>query len=537
MTPPPATCATCTAPLAADQRYCLHCGTRHGAPRVDPLGALGFGAEAGEGVAPTTASGAAVPAGSGSGDGAVPAGSGATTGGAGAFAGSGAASDGDFAAGGPAAGGARRRWPVGIRATVALGAAMLVVGGVAGAAIGPAPAPTLAAAPGRVVALVVPSPAPVATTPTATVDPEPPAIDDEPAAPSADDDDTPATPSTDDDTTTNNSPDTTAPAPTSTADDDAPTPAPTPAPASSTTPSTPTTPAAPTAHVWVISLTQLDATTAFGPASPLADLTAQGTLLAGYTPVAASAAANEIALLGGQVPTADCAADLAACVVPATDDDSLPDQLRSAKLAWRAYVEDAATRCAAAPTDRVAPSLFATLATRPDCSTNVVGLDALTTDLTAKPAKVAPFNLVVPGVCHDGRATPCAAGAPAGLEGASPTVHDLVAQITASAAYQADGVLILVPDAPPPSTDPAAPLPPTGALVLSPRATAGQTIATPTGPVALLRSLDELLGQDPLGAAAQAPAGALDGVLAPAVASASTFPHRSPSPPPTRRSS
>ncbi len=30
-------CATCAAPLAGDQRYCLECGTRRGAPRLDPV--------------------------------------------------------------------------------------------------------------------------------------------------------------------------------------------------------------------------------------------------------------------------------------------------------------------------------------------------------------------------------------------------------------------------------------------------------------------------------------------------------------------
>ncbi|HWH92870.1 MAG TPA: hypothetical protein VNT03_03330, partial [Baekduia sp.] len=41
-----ATCGQCGAPLAGDQRYCLECGARRGAPRVDPLGALGFPADA-----------------------------------------------------------------------------------------------------------------------------------------------------------------------------------------------------------------------------------------------------------------------------------------------------------------------------------------------------------------------------------------------------------------------------------------------------------------------------------------------------------
>src|SRR4051794_5050924 len=35
-------CTECAAPLADDQRYCLHCGARRGAPRVDALAELGL---------------------------------------------------------------------------------------------------------------------------------------------------------------------------------------------------------------------------------------------------------------------------------------------------------------------------------------------------------------------------------------------------------------------------------------------------------------------------------------------------------------
>ncbi len=117
-----------------------------------------------------------------------------------------------------------------------------------------------------------------------------------------------------------------------------------------------------------------------------------------------------------------------------------------------------------------------------------------------------------------------------------------MAKITASAAYKADGVLLIVSDAPPPApADPATaaatPPAPLGALVLSPRATAARTVDAATGPVALLRSIEDLLGLDPLGAAAQVTTPALDGVLAPPTATASsTFPHRSHPTNPTRRS-
>jgi hypothetical protein len=438
-----ASCAGCGGLLAADQRYCLQCGARHGAPRVDPLGALGFAPH----VPPVPAA-AAPPA--------------------------------TVRPSGPSR-----------RMAVALAAATLVLGGAVGAALGPGPSPSLAAAPRRIVALVTPAPAPPA--------PVAPATTAAPPTPQAPADLAPAT--------------TDAPAP-----DPAPAATGTPAPApAATTPADTTTDDAPAAatpapspHVWVVSLTGLDATTAFGDGSPLGDLVARGTLLRGYAPAAASAAANGVALLGGQVPAADCAADLAACVLPAGE-PSLPAQLASTGSRWRAYVEDPAARCAG-PSARVAVSLFSGLADGAACATAVVGPEALDADLATAAATPA-LSLLVP--------------AAAGLD-AAPAVHDLVGRITASAAYRDGGVLLVLVDAPPAPAAPGDPLPAVGALVLSPRATAGAVVDAATGPVAVLDDLEGLLGVSPLGAPAGAPPGALAGVLAPPTATASAasvFPH------------
>src|SRR4051794_35716745 len=105
MTHRPATCGECSAPLHDDQRYCLQCGARHGAPRVDPLAALGFAPDAAAAAPAAVVAEEPVPAG--------------------------------------------RRLPS-RRLTAALAAATLLAGGLAGAALGPAPAPSLAAAPQRV---------------------------------------------------------------------------------------------------------------------------------------------------------------------------------------------------------------------------------------------------------------------------------------------------------------------------------------------------------------------------------------------------
>jgi hypothetical protein len=47
-------CSRCGAPLAADQRYCLECGTRRGAPRV-PLNGYAHAANGSNGAAPPAA--------------------------------------------------------------------------------------------------------------------------------------------------------------------------------------------------------------------------------------------------------------------------------------------------------------------------------------------------------------------------------------------------------------------------------------------------------------------------------------------------
>jgi hypothetical protein len=445
----PSSCPSCSALCDAEQRYCLACGALVAPRRVDPLLALGFPPEEALGGEPAARG--------------VTADGGAT-----ALDAPRAAVPADLAAAEPPRGaaGPAKRAPS-PRLAVALAAGALVLGGVAGAALGPAPEDSVAAAPARqVVALVVPE----ATTATAPETPEadPPATPRD-SAPSP----TPAPAARDDEpaptTTTDASP---APARTTTTE------------ASSSAPESTTVPAATaTAHVWLVALP------AGTDPTILAPLAAQGATLADYTGAGPSAAVNGVALLGGQVPTADCSADAAPCVLPAGE-TSLPDQLTSINLTWKAYVTDPALRCGA-PSALVPTSLFTTLRDRPDCATTTAGTDALAADL--KDADTTPaLSLVVP-------------------RDPATELQPLVAQITQSEAYKKDGVLVIVPDAPPP-----------GALVLSPRATPGATDATPTGPVALLRSLDGLFGLDPLATAADAPAGALDTVLTTSTPSTTT---------------
>jgi hypothetical protein len=459
-------CASCGALFDAEQRYCLECGALVAARRVDPLLALGFPEDqalAGE----PGARAASAPLGDG------------------AFAAPAAADPAVLAGAEPARSGAgpARRTPS-PRLAAALAAAALVVGCVAGAALGPTPDDSVAATPARqVVALVVPQAAtPAAATPTTTTARPPatprhsastptaaPSSGDDTASPSSvDDSDTSAPSTATTRTTTAKTGDST-----SSGDDDA----------SSSTPSATTVAGTAPAHVWLIALPQGVDPNILTPLAP------QGTLLSGYAAAGPSAAVDGVALLGGQVPTADCSADATPCVL-AAGETSLPDQLTAVNLTWKAYVEDATLRCAA-PSALVATSLFTTLRDRRDCTTTTVGTDALAADLKDID-KTPALSLIVPQ-------DPATALAP------------LVARITASDAYKKDGVVVIVPDAPPP-----------GALVIAPSATAGATNAAATGPVALLRSLDGLFGLDPLATAAQAPAGALDGVLATTTSTPST---------------
>jgi len=479
----PSSCGECRAPLHADQRYCLECGARQGAPRVDALSELGFdpAADADAPAAPA-ADAARQP---------VPVGS-----------------------AGPSSGPAPVRRGVPTRKMVAaLAAGMLAVGGVAGAAVGPAPEGSRAAAvaPARVVALVVPQAAPAASDADED-DAAPPQDEGSADTPSAgDDDDASADASTaaadddaaDEDATAEDDADADAgDADDDTGDDESPAAA-DPDTASSTTPSSTDTAGTTPAHVWLVSLPAADAATAFGAASPLTPLVAAGAFLPNYSAAGPSPAANQLALLGGQVPTADCVANLTACVLPAGE-TSLPDQLSSIQLTWRAYVEDPAPRCGAAPDARVGTSLFTTLSQRGDCATTTVAPDRLAADL--KTASATPALSLVVATTNE----------------SATAIAD---QVLASEAYKKDGVLVLAPDAPAPVDPAAAPgtaPAPTGALVLSPKATAGSTLDAATGPVALLRSVDALFGLDPLGAAAQATAGALDPIFPPSNTTNST---------------
>jgi len=242
----------------------------------------------------------------------------------------------------------------------------------------------------------------------------------------------------------------------------------------------------------------------FGPSSPSPYLSQtlehRGELLVRYYAVAHQQLANEIALISGQGPTVETAANCPTYsdIVPATvgadeqvtghgcvypsSTQTLPGQLTAKHLTWRAYVEgmDEGGTGGGAGTDGACghPALGAAgggapipAATPPagqayatwrnpfvyfnslidsSCASNDVGLNKLAGDL-ANAKNTPSFSYIAPDLCHDGGPTPCAAGAPAGLGAAEGFLKKVVPEILHSKAYKEAGLLAITVDEAPSS--------------------------------------------------------------------------------------
>jgi hypothetical protein len=260
-------------------------------------------------------------------------------------------------------------------------------------------------------------------------------------------------------------------------------------------------------HVFVVMLSQTDLAAladdaATPPAAPYfaTRLLPQGTLLTDYDAVARGSLANGVALLSGQGPTAqtltDCPTETGAAPADVTPDvlgddgqqigdgcvypfatGTMPDQLTGAALDWRAYIEDAPGPCPATPRNPFA--YFHSLLDAGMCTRHVAGFDRLDADL-ARGADAPALFYLAPNACHDGQATPCTPGAPAGPAAADAFLRDLIPQLLASPAYADGGLIAITSDGPPPPPAPAptAPAPPTPTTPVEPP----PTITTPTTP-------------------------------------------------------
>lgn len=307
----------------------------------------------------------------------------------------------------------------------------------------------------------------------------------------------------------------------------------------------------PVSHLFVIVLGEHGYETAFGEradAPYLSELVEEGELLQNYYAVAPGGLANEIALLSGQGPTAQTAAGCpeptditpgtidpntvggseavtgTGCVYPAST-QTLPNQLVSAGSTWKAYVEEdpdvpAQPPCSAG---RSATAYFHSLLDNGECAASTVGIGQLAADLASKSATAVPTVSYI------------AQKQPASLEGAEAFLRTVVPKIESSPYFAVGGMIAITfasapqtgPEADPSSCcatpeypnlkDPSAPAPPAasgpvkptggggrvGMLLLSPYVAPGSVNETYYDHFSFLRSVEEILGQAPLGYAAE----------------------------------
>lgn len=279
-------------------------------------------------------------------------------------------------------------------------------------------------------------------------------------------------------------------------------------------------------HVFVVILGENGFEETFGEASSSKflseELPAQGELLPNYFAVTKGELANQIALLSGQGPTPETAADCSnygdvlpgtesaegqvegnGCVYPTTT-KTLPGQLAEAKLKWKAYHEEGS----------IDPfAYFHSILDSVEYPEADVGLSQLSTDLKLKAEKFPAFAYISPGP----------------LTQPEEFLKTVVPEIKASLAYKDGGMLLITsaeapqggekPDTsgccnnpvypnlpPPPSEAPATgPVRETGGggrvglLLLSPFVEPGTTSETYFNHYSLLVTIEELFGLERIG--------------------------------------
>jgi hypothetical protein len=319
----------------------------------------------------------------------------------------------------------------------------------------------------------------------------------------------------------------------------------------------------PIKHVWVLFLENENAETTFGPDSPApylaSTLPSMGVTIPNYYGIGHLSLDNYLATISGQAPNpvsqSDCPSfiDFAppvavldpngqavgqGCVYP-SGVPTLPDQLETAGLSWRGYMEDMGTPCrhpalnaqdetqSAKVGDQYAarhnPFVYfhSIIDDDASCKDHVVDLNALPNDL-ASVDTTPNFSFVTPNLCHDGHDAPCVDGQPGGLTSANAFLEQWVPKILASPAFAQDGMLVITFDEaevgdPASATSCCGELPGpnsampgivgpgggrVGAVVLSPFATPGSTTDVAYNHYSLLRTLEDLYGVEHLGFAA-----------------------------------
>jgi hypothetical protein len=243
-------------------------------------------------------------------------------------------------------------------------------------------------------------------------------------------------------------------------------------------------------HAFVIVLGDNGYEELFGKTSPAKylreELPEKGELIPNYYAVAGSSLANQIALISGQGPTPETAANCPtyADIVPGTvaaegqvegngcvypkEVETLPNQLKAAGDSWRAYVEDIDhgaeigqpvacrhpllggpdTSPLPLPGDAYEtwrnPFVFfhSIVDKQRECEENDVGLEKLAYDLrTAK--KTPTLSYIVPNACHSGGEVPCEEGQPTGALAVEAFLRKVVPAIMGSDAYKEGGLIAI----------------------------------------------------------------------------------------------
>lgn len=306
-------------------------------------------------------------------------------------------------------------------------------------------------------------------------------------------------------------------------------------------------------HVFLIVLGEDGYEESFGEKSQSAyfkeELPAQGELLTNYYAVTKGELANEIALVSGQGPTPETAANCPtyADVSPGTESTegqvegngcaysamtkSLPDQLAEKELAWRAYVDRAEVEETPLPANHPAGcfatwrnpfAYFHSIVDTGECDEGDPGLAQLAKDLTLKPEKFPTLAYISP--------TPPTPANPAATEEELKTI---VSSIQSSFAYKDGGLIVITsaqapqegegadssaccispeyPNLPPAESkeEAAGPVKETGgggrvgAVLISPFIEAGTTSETYFNHFSLLATVEELFSLEKLGYAAE----------------------------------
>jgi hypothetical protein len=252
----------------------------------------------------------------------------------------------------------------------------------------------------------------------------------------------------------------------------------------------------PITHVFLIVLSDQGFNAAFGPSSQAQylskTLTRQGELVNSYYAVAGGELANEIALISGQGPTPQTAANCplytdvtpgstgaqgqvlgSGCVYP-LQAPTLADQLTNDGRAWKAYDDGIGNGGPGQPTSCRHPApgsadayqtptpgdpyvtwrdpfvYFHGVIDNATCASSVVRLDQLTSDLKTAPNTPA-LAYIIPDRCHDGSAEACAPGQPSGLAPADGFLRKVVPEIESSPAYRSGGLIAITFDQAPQS--------------------------------------------------------------------------------------